>query len=115
VYFKSVITALFQDYNPATGQFTCPLDGVYMFHVTVTPLGGQPATHIHVEIVKESGAFGRAFAHLHSNSASGSVSVFTECRKGKMVWVINHPNYTGNAAQAGWSFFSGAFLRPLRQ
>ncbi|XP_052769576.1 complement C1q-like protein 4 [Mya arenaria] len=91
VIFDRVLLNAGGGYNNATGSFTVPLSGIYLFAVSVFDHMATAATgnaKIHAEIVQNNSTIGRVFAHadMH-NRDQGAETVIVTVNTGDVIWV----------------------------
>ena len=86
IQFPATISNFGGYYNPASGLFTCPYDGIYMFFSSIR----SDDTDIICYIYKETSRLGQIFS-LYS-SATASNLVITDCSRGERVWVRQDGN-----------------------
>ena len=86
-------------YNSATGKFTAPGDGMYVFH-TSTP--AHDKSHCTIEIVKNGVVkdIGWADAMDHNDRALSSTMTILSLKKGDVVQVRAGITYGGNALES---------------
>ncbi|KAK3106700.1 hypothetical protein FSP39_025436 [Pinctada imbricata] len=75
-----------QAYNPSTGKFTAPRDGIYKFEWTFLTKPG----HLFISALVRNGkivAYNHAGDHQNNNWDSSTQSVFLRLTKGEQVWI----------------------------
>ena len=111
VIFGYALTNFGDAYDTNTGAFTCPIDGVYSFTVSIslsTPWG------IDLDIFHSNGTFSSFVFDLYSPSSStleSSNSAVVHCYYGQRVKVIANEAFTFNESFA--SSFTGHLLYPI--
>ena len=85
IVFDEVLTNFGGHYNPTTSSFICPVDGVYLFSVSMLP---YISVNIVVNLMRNNTVLSRA----HGDDVSGSfnpvgTTVVTECSRGEPMWV----------------------------
>ena len=92
-------------FDPNTGIFTCPIDGLYSFSWTLLAGAGK---RFHSELVAAGQTF--AYSHLEASSTSdnrsSSQSAVVKLKRGDTVMIRVYENY-GKRAYGKWSSFSG--------
>ena len=84
--FDSVIYNNGNHYNPDTGVFVCPVDGMYLFALTLCASPDEVMyAHIRMSGVKIAGAYSRSY-DLSSNL------VVSNCNAGQQVSVVGGEN-----------------------
>ena len=110
VPWRDVVTNLGGYFNPRTSSFICPLNGDYIFSVTILTHND----HIQIKIFKNNEVLIRVLAdNDNSNLDSGSGSVVTECVSGDVVWVQVGVGGKFDSNKANYNFFSGFLLNKL--
>ena len=94
-------------YNPASGLFTGPYDGIYMFFSNIQ----SSETNVHCHIYKENTRLVQMYS---SDVATRSNLVITECNRGVRVWVRQEGN-NDNIAGSRSPTFSGFLLKRYSQ
>ena len=97
-------------YSTATGKFTAPVDGIYVFHATLHVNGRNK--YIHIEFNAGGKAIGRFMVGNDYSDASSSGSVTAKLQKGTEVWlkVTSGTSYSFREDGFGMSTFSGHLL-----
>ena len=83
VLFESVVSNVCDDFDPSMGVFTCPVTGLYMFHVTLASRFSESTTN--VSSLKKQGTTLASFIGRYAKQASNQV--FVECLTGESVYV----------------------------
>ena len=89
-------------YNPASGLFTCPYDGIYMFFNSIRSDSSDVDCYMHRE--------SSILLHMFSlRDASRSNLVITRCNRGERVWARQqYDNYVIEGSHS--TMFSGFLL-----
>lgn len=109
ILFNDVITNVGNGYNRNTGAFTCGVEGLYLFTVSITAFERHPVTvelgvngERKMQVVVGSG--------LVSTSSSGTVAL--HLKQGDLVRVTNS-NFIGHKIEAVGTAFSGVLIKPM--
>ncbi|KAK3085008.1 hypothetical protein FSP39_022817, partial [Pinctada imbricata] len=94
-------------YDFHTGIFTCPTDGIYVFHWTITTKAGQ---YFYTDFMVNGNVVGRSRPHAAYVNRAASSTVVQRLVIGDKVWIEPSGNYTGQYAYEGWSFYSGYMI-----
>lgn len=105
VVFDQVITNIGQAYNPHTGIFTAPNDGIYFFACTF--LRPPTATQLHLQMVQNSTEISRGHAATGGGSQAGSMNAVVYMHTGDVVKVRHYPGVGSEIIHGDWSFFTG--------
>ncbi|XP_063437350.1 complement C1q tumor necrosis factor-related protein 3-like [Mytilus trossulus] len=105
VVFDKVITNIGQAYNPHTGHFTAPNDGIYFFACTF--LRPHTATQLHLQMVQNSTEISRGHAATGGGSQAGSMNAVVYMHTGDVVNVRHYPGVGSEIIHGDWSFFTG--------
>ncbi|XP_048238284.1 complement C1q tumor necrosis factor-related protein 4-like [Haliotis rufescens] len=84
VVYNRIITNVGNAYNPATGVFTCPISGAYVFQYHA--MSRQDST-LYLELYLNDKYISSAYGHTITDYASGSNSGILELNKGDAVSV----------------------------
>ena len=107
--FDNVLTNVGGGYDSDSSEFICPLDGYYMFTISIMSQIGVPAygvvsvEGVHGPVALGDGRNGAHYGHATSTH-------FTHCTQGQKVWV---ENIYANSYLYGerYSSFSGILVR----
>ena len=108
--YDHVVTNWGGAYEPTTGIFTAPYDGLYSISCT---LMSYPSNHVHLEMMKN----GQRISILFSNAKTypqASQTLHLILNKGDRIWMQNHNNH--NAKLHDWkvyNVFSGILIKDL--
>ena len=83
IKFNDVSLNIGNGYNPSTGKFTAPVDGVYQISFSYLQQQGYTS---HVQLIKD----GNVYTQLHANHKSYdqlSKTVLIQLKKGQTVWI----------------------------
>ena len=112
VRFDRISSNLGNHYNAGTSKFTCPVNGLYVFSVSVLSGNGK---NMFAEIMKEERSYAMAWGDKQDNYESGSVLAVITCSSGENVWI--RCNFNGHRmygeSSYGYSTFSGFLLSAL--
>ncbi|XP_048009697.1 heavy metal-binding protein HIP-like isoform X2 [Megalobrama amblycephala] len=110
--YRNVLTNIGNAYNPATGVFTAPLKGAYMFRISIFGHGGTPATVSIFKNEEQVVVVHDVQAQDRVTSSNGVVLilevgdvVYVRLWSGTRIYDINQENLNS---------FSGFLLFPLR-
>ena len=90
VKFRGVTLNEGDHYDPNTGVFTCPADGIYVFTVSLYSNSRYYST---VDLVHEGEAQARAYGSA-GDADQGTVTAVLRCNHGDEVWVQTTPEQT---------------------
>ena len=85
IQFPATMSNFGAYYNPASGLFTCPYDGIYMFFGNIR----SDHTNVFSGIYKEATHLGRLYS---TDVASRSNLAITGCARGERVWIRQDDN-----------------------
>ncbi|XP_060080229.1 uncharacterized protein LOC132559613 [Ylistrum balloti] len=91
IQFDDVITNIGGAFNPISSQFTCPVNGIYVFGWTVR----VSQQYLCTDLVKNGNVVATAFSggeNIGDVSVSGSSLTVVELQEGDRVWVRNKKN-----------------------
>ncbi|KAK3084283.1 hypothetical protein FSP39_011022 [Pinctada imbricata] len=91
-------------YDSHTGIFTCPTNGIYVFHWTILTFAGK---YFLTDFMVNGHVVGRSHPNGATVSRAASSNVVQKLKKDDKVWIEPHRSNTGIFARSGWSFFSG--------
>ena len=83
IKFNDVTLNIGSGYNPSTGKFTAPVDGIYQISVSYLQQNGYRS---HVQLIKD----GKVYSELHAYHKSYdqlSKTVLMQLKKGQTAWV----------------------------
>ncbi|CAC5354856.1 unnamed protein product [Mytilus coruscus] len=103
VKFDKVITNIGGAYNPSTGKFTCPEDGVYSFAWTTMTYSGS---RFNSEFVVDGTIKAYNFNIAGNSHRSSSQTAVVELKKGNKAWIRTYSTH-GFLIEGRWSSFSG--------
>ena len=85
--FDRTSTNIGNSYEPTTGIFTCPFDGVYVFHVFLNAVDASNSCIAQISLNGElrNGIFADNIAGGINNMAANTE--YIECMAGNLVWV----------------------------
>ena len=108
VLFDDVLTNIGGAYDAASSVFTCPINGLYLFSMT---LHADNDGYAQAGIEKEGQRLVNAFADKHADAAtSSSNQALVQCLAGERVSVTTHSR-TGQMLYAfSYSTFSGMLV-----
>ena len=112
VIWESIITNVGGGYQPTTGEFTCPQDGLYYFAVSVTSHATE-GKRAHLHIMHNGNAVVTTLAYANPAFDSSTVSAVMECTNGQKVWVQCKAGVTCSVlgyTQEKYSSFSGFLI-----
>ncbi|XP_061182297.1 collagen alpha-1(X) chain-like [Saccostrea echinata] len=107
VKYDKVLTNWGGAYNPKTGIFIAPYDGLYTISGT---LMSHPTNYVHLEIVKNGIKMSILFSHSKTYPQSGQ-TLHILLNKGDRVWIQNHNKETAKLRDHGsYNLFSGLLI-----
>eukprot|EP00920_Eleutheroschizon_duboscqi_P041246 GHVT01098926.1.p1 GENE.GHVT01098926.1~~GHVT01098926.1.p1 ORF type:complete len:145 (+),score=8.40 GHVT01098926.1:280-714(+) len=96
-------------YSTSTGVYTCPVHGIYSFHVSILNVG---SSFFHIKLMKvNEQLFYFYIGPKQNNYHSTSGSAIVECRVGEAVRVMT--SEAGNVCGSKESMFTGFLLHKL--
>ena len=112
VEFPVVLANFGNWYNPQFHEFTCPVNGVYLF--TVSTLGDTAKLGV-VNIMVNRDSKVTAFADGRGSGIYGHSTnqVITECDQGGKVWIRSDRDMTVHDNTRNYGTFSGLLLHTL--
>ncbi|KAH3693262.1 complement C1q tumor necrosis factor-related protein 5-like [Dreissena polymorpha] len=104
IAFKTVLVNEGRGYDPATGNFTASVAGVYMFTVQYCPFA---ASSVSLEITHEGKPLQRSYHYENYADVCVSMQAFAKVAMGEKVWVRSI--FSCDLYQEGykWSSFAG--------
>ena len=110
INFNDITLNVGNNYNQATGHFTCPKTGVYSFsHKLVSSL----TTQAFGNIVKDGKTLTQEKISYHNNEGlpyHTASNVTVECQKGERIWVKSNVRFKSEIFRNTISTFSGYLL-----
>lgn len=112
VKYDNVVTNCGGAYQPATGIFTAPYDGLYSFSCSLMT---QPFNAAHVNMIKN----GKIMSTLHSDNSKStypqsSLTLYLVLKKGDRVWMQNYKNTDALLHEyLGYNVFTGALIKDM--
>lgn len=107
IKFDDVVLNSGSGYNPATGKFTCPIDGFYSFTWTITTRARKVC---HTIFMIDSQPVMRGYLDLKksTNSFAATKSVVAEMKNGSEAWIeVKHSCTYATGAHTGLTMFNG--------
>ena len=91
IKFNDVSVNIENGYNPSTGKFTAPVDGVYQISFSYLQQNGYKS---YVTFIKDGTMYSEVHAN-HKNHDQLSKTVLIQLKKGQTVWVRlpKNPSY----------------------
>ena len=83
IKFNDVSINVENGYNPGTGKFTAPVDGIYLISVSYLQQNGYTS---HVQLIKDGAVYTELHAY-HKNYDQLSKTVLIQLKKGQNIWV----------------------------
>jgi hypothetical protein len=111
VEFDKIITNVGNAYDSRDGQFTAPIDGLYMISATIC---SQQSSSVHIEIVRN----GVQLAAIYGDDYDlGSQTIMVQLNENDKVWVRHFFDsgfgYINNEADRHHTTFTGALIVAL--
>ncbi|GFR90235.1 complement C1q-like protein 2 [Elysia marginata] len=106
IVFDAIISNVGGGYDAATGKFTAPTDGTYLFYSTI--LSGYN-TKVETAIIMNDKEVARIYSGAHDAHGSGSNTVALSLSSGDVVWV-RLLYQGGNHVHGYYSTFTGTLL-----
>ena len=83
IKFNDVSINVGNGYNPGTGKFTAPVDGIYLISFSYLQANGYTS---HVQLIKDGAVYTELHAN-HKNHDQLSKTVLIQLKKGQNIWV----------------------------
>ena len=83
IKFNDVSINVGNGYNPGTGKFTAPVDGIYLISLSYVQ---QNRYSSHVQLIKDGAMYSDVHAN-HKNYDQLSKTVLIQLKKGQNIWV----------------------------
>ena len=105
-----------QNYNSSTGEYTCPVTGIYSFAYSIfgyKVMKGDTQFKADAELYKEGSMVSKIFINSQNSEdidISLSLSDIVQCRQGDRVWVQSSSNNNHIFGHALLNMFSGVLL-----
>jgi len=107
--FDGVTTNIGNFYNNATGQFTCPVNGIYFFTVNIMSKGNKLlSAHLMMNTRAIAGLY--AIGGSPSTNDHSTASVVVHCTEGQHVYVKSLSDHSVNGEPVGYTQFTGFLL-----
>lgn len=110
VRYDNVMTNCGGAYQPATGIFIAPYDGLYSFSCSLMT---QPFNSAHVNMIKNGKIMSTLFSdNAQSTYPQSSLTLYLVLKKGDRVWMQNQRNTDVMLHEHfGYNVFSGALIK----
>ena len=107
IKFNDVSINVGNGYNPGTGKFTAPVDGIYLISLSYLQLNGYTS---HVQLIKDGAVYTELHAY-HKNYDQLSKTVLIQLKKGQNIWVrlVKSSIYAVNGSRK-YTTFSGYLI-----
>ena len=107
IKFNDVSLNIGNGYNPSTGKFTAPVDGIYQISYSYLQQNGVSS---YVQLIKD----GAVYSEVHANHKSHdqlSKTVLVQLKKGQAVWIrlYNSSSYAVNGS-GRYTTFAGYLI-----
>ena len=98
-------------YNTQTSSFICPVDGVYIFTLTINVEAANIVVDLMRNDVELSAAWGRTDDEPYTHATN---MVVTECLVGDVVWVMSRGSgYIYSSSNYCYTTFSGVLIKTV--
>ena len=107
IKFNDVSINVGNGYNPGTGKFTAPVDGIYLISLSYVQ---QNRYSSHVQLIKDGAMYSDVHAN-HKNYDQLSKTVLIQLKKGQNIWVrlVKSSIYAVNGSRK-YTTFSGYLI-----
>ena len=107
IKFNDVSINVGNGYNPGTGKFTAPVDGIYLISLSYLQ---QNRYSSHVQLIKDGAVYTQLHAN-HKNYDQLSKTVLIQLKKGQKIWVrlVRGSNYAVYGRER-YTTFSGYLI-----
>nr|KAI8734661.1 cerebellin-3-like; partial [Biomphalaria glabrata] len=114
IIFDKVLTNVGNAYDPKSGNFTCPIRGLYSFSVGVLPM---PRNLAILDIYQNTNYLISVHGYDASEFTSASRTVVIECNKGDTIYLVNnrapYQIYHSSDLTYQHNIFSGFLISPM--
>ena len=108
--YDHVVTNLGGAYQPTTGIFTAPYDGLYSMSCT---LMSHPSNYVHLAMMKNGQSISLVFSNSNTFPQVSQTLHFI-LNKGDRIWMQNHNNQTAKIHDwKVYNVFSGILIKDL--
>ena len=108
--FENVMTNVGGWYNSEFSEFTCPLDGYYMFSFSLMSQRGFPA-YGRISVEGELGPIALGDGRIGGDYGHATSVYFTHCKQAERVWVQQPTSTTSRLYGGSYSNFSGMLVK----
>ncbi|VDH94465.1 Hypothetical predicted protein [Mytilus galloprovincialis] len=105
--FDEVTTNIGQNYNPSTGVFTAPKEGVYQMSCVMVASGSN---HVHYWLYRNEERFSYGYTSATANANSNTQNWILELKKGDRVFIQHRGSLIETVHGTRHSYFSGHLL-----
>lgn len=110
VKYDNVVTNCGGAYQPATGIFTAPYDGLYSFSCSLMP---HPSNSAHVNMIKNENILSSVYS-ADLTYPQSSQTLYLVLNKGDRVWMQNYIYKDAMLHDVhGYNVFSGALIKDM--
>ncbi|KAI8779658.1 cerebellin-3 [Biomphalaria glabrata] len=114
IIFDKVLTNVGNGYDPKSGNFTCPIRGLYSFSVGVLPM---PNNLVIVDIYQNKNYLISVHGNDNAVFTSASRTVVIKCNKGDKIYLVNnrapYQIYATLDLTYQHNIFSGFLISPM--
>lgn len=111
IIFDNTVLNIGDHYDTTSGIFTCPVDGVYIFSLTITHDIIQPLVQMVVNDGEVETIYGIPYTFYDDTYDQGSMTVLAQCQQGQQAYAkAIHGDLLGGPK---YNVFSGALLHLL--